>query len=169
MVYRAVYTSDDEYDEICTGKLLFAPKRLLLSGSSLTAAVATWRRSSHLRPRSYRRPSNISYCYWFILLTGDVETNPVPVKFPCTRCGKVVKQNDHAICCDRCENWSHAACCGISHTQYQYHASLGDSKEWLCHTCTATDFPFANASTISESLSRSLTFSQHLTLPPKRS
>lgn len=49
VVYRAAYTSDDEYDnEICPGKLLFTPKRLLLSGSSLTAAVATWRRSSHL-------------------------------------------------------------------------------------------------------------------------
>jgi len=104
-------------------------------------------------------PSNISYCYWLILFAGDVETNPGPVKFSSTRCGKMAKQNDHAICCDTCENWSHAACCGISHTQYQYHASLGDSEEWLCHTCTAADFRFANASTISESLSRSLTFS----------
>ena len=60
------------------------------------------------------------------------ERNPGCVKFPCIWCCKAEEQNDQAIQCDRCENWSHAICCGISHKQYQLHLKLGDTGEWLC-------------------------------------
>ena len=154
-VYRAAYASCDEYDnQILPGQLLFAPERLLSSGSCLTATVATWRGCSHLRPRSYRHRC-LLYYHWLILLSGDVESNPGPVKFPCTRCCKAVIQNDRAILCNRCKNWNHAACCGISHKQYQLHTVLGDTEEWLCHACIASDLLFGNVSTISDSLSTS--------------
>ena len=154
-VYQAAYVSCDECDnQNLPGQLLFAPKRLLSSGSCLTATVATWRGCSHLRPRGYRY-RRLSYYHWLILLSRDVERNPGPVKFPCTRCCKAVKQNDRAIQCDRCDNWSHAACCGISHKQYQLHTKLGDTEEWLCHACIASDLPFGNVSSISDSLSTS--------------
>ena len=154
-VYQAAYVSCDECDnQNLPGQLLFAPKRLLSSGSCLTATVATWRGCSHLRPRGYRY-RRLSYYHWLILLSKDVERNPGPVKFPCTRCCKAVKQNDRAIQCDRCDNWSHATCCGISHKQYQLHTKLGDTEEWLCHACIASDLPFGNVSSISDSLSTS--------------
>ena len=106
----------------------------------LTSTVTTWRGCLHLRQRGYRYHS-LSYYHWMILLSRDVESNPGPVKFPCTQCCKAEKQNDQASQCNRCENWSHTVFCGISHKQYQLHTKLGDTKEWLCHTCIVLHLP----------------------------
>ena len=156
VVYQASYTCCDEYDNIFPGQLLFAPERLLSSRSCLTANVLAWRGCSHLLRRSYLYRC-LLYYHWLILLFRDVEGNPGLVMFLCTWCCKAVNQNDRAILCDRCEKWSHAACCGISHKQYQLHTALGDSEEWLCHACIASisDLIFRNVSTISDSVSTS--------------
>lgn len=131
VVVTCSLSSCNEYDnQVLPGQLLFAPERLLSSGSCLTATVATWRGCSHLQPRSYRY-RRLLYYHWLILLSGDVKNNPGPVKFLYTRCCKAVNQNDRAILCNRCEKWSHAACCGIIHKQYQLHTALGDIDEWL--------------------------------------
>ena len=40
-----------------------------------------------------------------LLLCGDNELNPGPVKYPCGVCQKAVKNNGKAICCDECDIW----------------------------------------------------------------
>ena len=49
-----------------------------------------------------------------LLLCGDVATNPGPKgkksisKYPCSECHKAVRNNQDAILCATCGNWSHA-------------------------------------------------------------
>ena len=134
------------------GELLFAPERLLPSGGSLTVTVTIWRGNSHLRPwsnRRYRRSLHLPGCYWLILLAGDVERNPGPVKFPCTVCSKPVKSNQCGILCSRCEKWTHANCCGVSPVEYQ---RLGEHEEdpWYCPYCMMSELPFLDTTLSSE-------------------
>ena len=124
--------------------VFFAPDKLLPSGSPLPAVLATWRKSSHLRPRRTNNHS-IPICYWLVLLGGDIETNPGPVKFPCTICGKPVKCNQMGVCCDECENWTHAKCCGLSVGEYQEMAAMEDFP-WICPSCTMKALPLVDAS-----------------------
>ena len=71
------------------------------------------------------------------------------IKHPCTVCCKPVKSRDHGILCDRCVEWTHAACCGVSTKEYNHLTSLGDSQEWLCPKCCLSTLPFADASHLS--------------------
>lgn len=128
-------------------ELLFAPERLLPSGSSLTVTVTIWREKSHLRPWSNRR--SLPCCYWLVLLAGDIETNPGPVKFPFSVCSKPVMRNQRGILCSRCEKWTHAKCCGVSPVEYQ---RLGEHEEdpWYCPDCLMRELPFLDATLSSE-------------------
>ena len=92
------------------GDILFAPNQLIPSGKS-SVLICVWRRSSRLGPH-LQRPlfSSFSGLYWLILLAGDVEANPGPVKFPCTVCQKPVKTNQRGVGCDVCDLWTHVNC-----------------------------------------------------------
>ena len=37
-----------------------------------------------------------------LLLSGDISTNPGPVKYPCRKCSKPVKRNQRGIYCEDC-------------------------------------------------------------------
>ena len=41
-----------------------------------------------------------SYCSWLLLLSGDIEINPGPVRYPCTVCAKPVRVNQRGVMCD---------------------------------------------------------------------
>ena len=88
------------------------------------------------------------------MLSGDIELNPGPVKFPCTICKNPVKKNQRGLCCDVCNLWTHARCCRVSNDQYDQ-LSLDCINDWLCPACVSEELPFANssASCISEELS----------------
>ena len=88
------------------------------------------------------------------MLSGDIELNPGPVKFPCTICKNPVKKNQRGLCCDVCNLWTHARCCRVSNDQYDQ-LSLDCINDWLCPACVSDELPFANssASCISEELS----------------
>ena len=53
-----------------------------------------------------------------IILSGDVELHPGPTKsipaFPCTMCSAEVSDDDWALECDKCNQWSHIECCDIN-------------------------------------------------------
>lgn len=52
-----------------------------------------------------------------ILLSGDVELNPGPPKYPCGECGKACtsyKGAKASILCDTCNTWFHAECVNLS-------------------------------------------------------
>ncbi len=75
-----------------------------------------------------------------LLLAGDVHPNPGPrhPKFPCSSCSKAVKNNDQALCCDRCDRWIHSACCGMSAATYG--SFQNSSFSWLCPSCGLPSF-----------------------------
>jgi len=71
-----------------------------------------------------------------LILSGTVEINPGPVKFPCGDCGKAVKNN--AIACDSCHQWYHQNCISMSNDMldtYSHH----DYLEWTCTNCALID------------------------------
>ena len=121
-ILRASQVCEIDLDD--NPELLFTPRHLFLR-SPLAAALCSWREKSHLSPHlqvrpwtSRRRPFVVPNCYWLLLLAGDVERNPGPVKYPCTDCSKPVTKNQRGILCDICDKWTHASCCRISREEY---------------------------------------------------
>ena len=144
---KTAHASCCELDtELGNENLLLAPKRVLPSDSSFSAITVLWRRSPHLQPCHRRHPISFPACYWLILLSGDVECNPGPVRHPCTECCKSVRSNQQGIYCDWCERWTHAACCSVSSKEYNHLSSQGEDHEWICPTCLRTELPYADNS-----------------------
>ena len=134
------------------GELLLAPERFSPSGGSLTVTMTIWKGNSHLQPWShwrYRRSLHLPSCYWLILLASDIETNPGPMKFPCTVCSKSVNSNQHGILYSRWEKWTHDNCCGVSPVEYQ---RLGEHEEdlWYCPYCRMRELLFLDTTLSSE-------------------
>ena len=55
----------------------------------------------HLQ-RLYRVHRPAAVIVTLLLASGDIETNPGPVQYPCTVCEKPVKRNQCGIMCDDC-------------------------------------------------------------------
>ena len=70
-----------------------------------------------------------------LTLSGDIESNPGPAKFPCKQCKQIVKNNQKGICCDECDMWIHSKCAGISAAAYSTLSSSND--DWFCKECIA--------------------------------
>ena len=75
-----------------------------------------------------------------VLLCGEVAINPCPkgkksrLKYPCSEFHKAVRNNQDAILCATCGNWSHAKCPNMSRTIFQYYLDRPDI-EWNCPAC----------------------------------
>lgn len=56
--------------------------------------------------------------------------------YKCPECKKKVTDEDHALCCELCDNWYHIKCKNIQETVYKM---LTDDKNsnihWFCTTC----------------------------------
>ena len=116
-------------------------------GGKISAIFCTWRKASCLRPvwRRLRSSAPVApACYWLLLLCGDVEINPGPVKFPCTICQRPVKRNQRGICCDACDRWTHAICASVGNQEYTRLSSSRES-EWWCPTCIWASLPFLDS------------------------
>ena len=70
-----------------------------------------------------------------LLASGDIESNPGPVQYPCTVCEKPVKRNQRGILCDGCSQWTHARCGGVEEAEYLL-LTAQESCEWFCPRCT---------------------------------
>ena len=82
--------------------------------------------------------SNILCLHTFLLLCGDISTNPGPVRHPCGACSKPVRANQHGLQCESCDTWSHRVCVNMTKPEYQ---RLGNSWEsWFCETCLLSQF-----------------------------
>ncbi len=79
-----------------------------------------------------------AYATCLVILSGDVALNPGPVKDPCAVCQKGCRQNQKAIQCDLCDEWSHAKCIGMNNTEY-YELSHS-SMPWQCIKCLFPGF-----------------------------
>ena len=75
-----------------------------------------------------------------LLLSGDIQLNPGPIKYPCGApdCGKPVKSNQKGIQCDSCLLWYHTKCIYMSDDEYY---TLGTSDmAWYCYKCCLPPF-----------------------------
>ena len=75
------------------------------------------------------------------------------IQFPCSACGKPVKNNQAAIFCDNCNLWSHCKCNGITNDTYTRYISEPDNIPWSCNVCISSALPFTNASLNDSSIS----------------
>ena len=85
-----------------------------------------------------------------ILLSGDIATNPGPIRFPCGSCAKPVRSNQHGLQCNDCNIWTHRTCLSMNKDEYM---RLSNSDEyWFCYKCILPNFTdsFFNASNLSD-------------------
>ena len=68
-----------------------------------------------------------------LLLSGDISTNPGPVKYPCGKCSKPVKRNQRGIYCEDCTYWYHIKCIDLPIDEYQRLST--SSESWYCANC----------------------------------
>ncbi len=78
------------------------------------------------------------YLAMLLMLCGDVELNPGPVKFPCGVCNKAVRNGVRAVCCDMCDKWFHIKCTSMSNVVYK--VLKNSSKSWICCQCGFPNF-----------------------------
>ena len=68
-----------------------------------------------------------------LMLSGDISSNPGPIRYPCTVCQKAVRSNQQGIQCDFCDRWTHRKCTNISISEYK---RLGNSDDpFFCYIC----------------------------------
>ena len=100
----------------------------------------------------HRSPCFSAFLTTLLLLTaGDVEENPGPVKYPCRKCTRPVRNNQQGIQCEVCYYWVHARCIMMSSSEYD---QLSTSDEaWCCPDCWKEALPYNNVSSLSLSQS----------------
>ena len=81
-----------------------------------------------------------------LLLSGDIELNPGPIKFPCGICQNAVRDGMRAVCCDECDVWYHVKCYSISPAVYKSFVSNLDTSISVIHSPTASCTPKATKS-----------------------
>ena len=94
-----------------------------------------------------------------LLSCGEVATNPGPKgkksmsKYPCSECHKAVRNNQEAILCATCENWSHAKCLNMSRHIFQHYLDQPDT-DWTCPACALPPLKDSFFEEVYEGLSR---------------
>ena len=73
------------------------------------------------------------YATYLILIAGDIERNPGPIKDPCCVCSKGCHRNQRAIQCDECNGWFHARC--VYMKKAEYNKLSNTSLSWQCLKC----------------------------------
>ena len=125
------------------------------SGSCQTFSNTDFIRSCvpSTRPLRSSSSSRLVISLW-LLLSGDVESNPGPRKprFPCGMCSRAVKNTDPAVCCDHCDMWIHNKCSGLS--SHIYESMKDSSGVWICPSCGLPSF----ASSLFDSSSSTTTY-----------
>ncbi len=101
------------------------------------------------KPRCIRK----TLCVMLLILGGDVQLNPGPIKHPCSICLLSVRSNQRAVLCDGCHLWSHIKCSGVSLDDYDRLQVLSEF-DWICPRCVAAQMPFADCSVLSSPTNR---------------
>ena len=64
------------------------------------------------------------------------------IKVICNLCGKNVRGNSKAVCCDVCDNWVHIKCNGISASRYDELCNEDNNESFFCIKCFNNELPF---------------------------
>ena len=75
-----------------------------------------------------------------LLLCGDIEVNPGPVKYPCGLCDRPVANNHRGLECDGCVRWYHIKCGGVSGKLYKDFTNNQQGFTWICPQCAMPSF-----------------------------
>ena len=137
-----------------------------ISHSITTSIPRILKKSSpHINVRRSSKP--VPYCHnssatMRLLLSGNIESNPGPVKptesnrnreqnksFPsfCQECSKTVKANSKCLLCIHCNNLVHLKCIGTSSTK---RLKSYDLQRWIYCRCYLKELPFFNTQNLSE-------------------
>jgi len=65
----------------------------------------------------------------------------MPVKFPCSVCGKPCKSNQKCIACDICNSWLHFRCIDMCISTFEKLAS--SVERYYCQGCLQQHLPFS--------------------------
>jgi len=65
----------------------------------------------------------------------------MPVKFPCSVCGKTCKNNQKCIACDMCNSWLHFKCIDMCISTFEKLAS--SLEPYDCQGCLQQHLPFS--------------------------
>ena len=99
-----------------------------------------------------KRPTILNLTNLLIILSGDVEINPGPIRRDlsnvCPSCNRTVAKNHRAVQCDNCDSWNHIKCEGISPVQYKcmINSSDDDNFTFFCASCHRNALPFHDVS-----------------------
>ena len=88
-----------------------------------------WSKESSVHKRMYYH-GLYTKCNLLLFAIGGIECNPGPrsIKYPCGSCNKACRWNQKSVACDKCDQWFHTACMGISTSMYETfkHISIMD-------------------------------------------
>ena len=70
-----------------------------------------------------------------LLLSGDVSTNPGPIRHPCVGCGRPVKCNQQALMCDFCDKWVHRKCTNPLVCESDFFRLEDSTDNFYCQVC----------------------------------
>ena len=105
-------------------------------------------------------------CTLIIILSGDVQTNPGPIKYPCGTCQRPVATNHRAMACDLCNTWVHIKCCGMTPREYENFQAQGDNLSWMCPACVDRQSNTSASSESVDSLDYDSSDNEHTSTPP---
>ena len=111
----------------------------ILSKFTQKALFTKWRSSEGSR-RSHISSTHV-WCnrkYFLVLtllLSGDIPTNPGPIKKPCIDCSRPVRNNQQALMCDFCDRWVHRKCTEPLINIQEYHRLGQSSDNFYCQLC----------------------------------
>ena len=74
-----------------------------------------------------------------IILGGDIQLNPGPVKYPCGVCDRPVARNHRGLECDDCQCWVHIRCGEVTTKEYENMLHQGNFT-WICPKCALPNF-----------------------------
>ena len=84
----------------------FKPKLVVMMNVSIASQpiIFSLRSTQKLGIRTSLKPGERAVMTMLVLLvlSGDVEANPGPIRHPCTICSKCVRNNQRAILCSKC-------------------------------------------------------------------
>ena len=89
--------------------------------------------ATYLIPSKVRVRQLVGIITVLLTISGDIELNPGPVKFPWGKRGKAVAKHHKGICCDQCNMWLHIRCASISNNEYV--RLTCSSESWICNAC----------------------------------
>ena len=104
---------------------------------------STQRRKFGSAPIQYYSNSTASFNIP-LTVSGDIESNPGPVKDPCGNCSRPGKCNQRSLLCEDCNKFWHQKCIPEM-TIIQYTELISSTIDWFCPHCSIT-LPFSSCS-----------------------